>query len=429
MLHPAVSIHQSPARWAAEVGLLLLALGLAYGTVLWLRRRTSAQSGSVWLGRVGVDGVLFPVLALVLTWGANRGLPLLMAGQPGLLRLAVPILLSLLLIRLVVRVLHAALPSAGWVEAAERWVSWLAWGGSVLWISGLWPVAWAELESLQWKLGSSKVSLATILEAAFSVLLVMVAALWLSAAIEARLLRGAASDQLSGRKIAANLIKALLLLVGLLVALSSAGIDLTALGVLGGAFGVGLGLGLQKLASNYVSGFVILAEGSLRIGDVVRVDGFEGRISDIKTRYTVIRALNGRESIVPNELLITQRVENSSLADPQVSQTTSVSVAYGTPLDALMPALKAAVAAVPRVLSEPSPSVQLSLFGADGLELTVVYWIADPENGTGNVRSEVNLALLGALNAQGIEIPFPQRVVHHLGPAAAAAAGAPLPAP
>jgi len=172
-----------------------------------------------------------------------------------------------------------------------------------------------------------------------------------------------------------------------------------------------------------------LAEGSLRIGDVVRVDGFEGRISDIKTRYTVIRALNGRESIVPNELLITQRVENSSLADPQVSQTTSVSVAYGTPLDALMPALKAAVAAVPRVLSEPSPSVQLSLFGADGLELTVVYWIADPENGTGNVRSEVNLALLGALNAQGIEIPFPQRVVHHLGPAAAAAAGAPLPAP
>jgi small-conductance mechanosensitive channel len=126
---------------------------------------------------------------------------------------------------------------------------------------------------------------------------------------------------------------------GLMFALSAAGIDLTALGVLGGALGVGIGLGLQKLAANYVSGFVILAERSMRIGDMVKVDGFEGRITDITTRYTVIRALNGREAIVPNEMLITQRVENSSLADPKVAAHTVVQVAYGTDLDALMPAL------------------------------------------------------------------------------------------
>jgi len=251
---------------------------------------------------------------------------------------------------------------------------------------------------------------------------VLVAVLWVSAAIEARLLAGAA-DNLSLRKIAANATRALLLLVGLLLALSAAGIPLGALSVLGGAVGVGLGFGLQKLAANYVSGFVILAERSLRIGDMVKVDNFEGRVTDINTRYTVIRALNGRESIVPNEMLITQRVENSSLADPQVSITTTLQVAYGTDLDALLPRLAAAVPAVPRVLAAPAPGVQLAGFGADGLDLAVLFWIDDPENGQGNVRSDVNLALLRTLNAAGVEIPFPQQSLHvrSVSPDAAAA--------
>jgi small-conductance mechanosensitive channel len=406
--------HISRSNTLIQEGLLIaVALLLAYGLVLLLRRGFGAANNSVWFGRMGLDGVLFPLLAVLLTWGAYRMAQPWLGIAPALLKLALPILLSLLAIRLVVRVLHAALPQAGWVGAAERWVSWLAWGGSVLWISGLWPLVWAELDAIQWKLGANKVSLATLLEASFAVVLVMVAALWLSAAIEARLLKSA-SDNISARKIVANLIKAALLFVGLLFALSSAGIDLTALGFLGGAFGVGLGLGLQKLASNYVSGFVILAEHSLRIGDVVKVDGFEGRISDIKTRYTVIRALNGRESIVPNELLITQRVENSSLADPKVAQNTTVSVDYEADLDRLLPLLQAAVQAVPRVLADPGPAVQLSAFGNDGLDLAVVYWIADPENGTGNVKSDVNLALLALLRREGVAIPYPQRVVHQV---------------
>ena len=235
-------------------------------------------------------------------------------------------------------------------------------------------------------------------------------ALWVSAALEQKLLEGA-TDNLSIRKMAANALRAVLLFVGLMFALSAAGIDLTALGVLGGALGVGIGFGLQKLAANYISGFVILAERSMRIGDVVRVDNFEGRITDITTRYTVIRALNGRESIVPNEMLITSRVENSSLADPKVLLQTVVQVAYGTDLATLMPQLVTAILAVPRVLADPAPAVQLSAFASDGLELTVLFWIADPENGQGNVRSQANLAILRTLNEAGVEIPFPQRVM------------------
>jgi small-conductance mechanosensitive channel len=202
------------------------------------------------------------------------------------------------------------------------------------------------------------------------------------------------------------------LLLGFLFALSAAGVDLTALSVLGGAIGVGLGFGLQKLASNYVSGFVILAERSLRIGDTVRVDNFEGVVADIKTRYTLIRSLSGTESVVPNEKLITERIENLSLADPRVLLTTDVSVAYDSDVEVVQKVLLEAARGATRVVPEPVPVVRLARLGADGLEFTVLFWISDPQNGQLAVRSDVNLRILKGLRAAGIVIPFPQRVVH-----------------
>lgn len=412
-----LSFEELQALWGAllkpaaltELGLLLVCLGLAW-LIVWRLRGRQQRPPSVLFGRHLVDGVLFPVAALLLALGARRLLPLL-GVAPALFKLALPVLVSLLLIRLTARVLRLALPESNWAKLIERSVSWLAWLGSILWITGVLPVLLDELDGVRWKMGAHPVSLRSLLEGGFTAVLVLVLALWLSSVIEARLLRNVTTD-LSLRKIAVNVTRALLLFVGLLFALSAAGIDLTALGVLGGALGVGIGFGLQKVAANYVSGFVILAERSLRIGDMVRIDNFEGRISDIKTRYTVIRALNGREAVVPNEMLITQRVENSSLADPRVALNTVVQVAYGTDLETVMPRLSAAIAAVPRVLAEPGPAVQLSQFAADGLELTLSFWIADPENGAGGVRSEVNLAILRTLNELGVDIPFPQRVLH-----------------
>jgi small-conductance mechanosensitive channel len=354
------------------------------------------------------------LLALLAALGARWALAGLLPHLPiAVFKLAVPILTSLAVVRVVGRVMHQAFPQSGLARAFERSLSWVVWGVLVLWLTGLLPQLLQMLDEVQWKLAGTPVSLRSLIEGGLSALVVMLLMLWLSASIEARLLRADGMEvDLSVRKIAANGTRALLLLVGLLLALSAAGIPLAALSVMGGAVGVGLGFGLQKLAANYVSGFVILAERSVRIGDVVKVDGFEGRISDITTRYTVIRAVNGRESIVPNEMLITQRVESSSLADPKVAQTTLVQVAYGTDLAALLPRLEAVMAQVQRVLDDPAPAAQLSNFGADGLELTLVYWIADPGNGTGNVRSQVNLAVLAALNEAGVEIPFPQRVLH-----------------
>ena len=402
-------------RPSVLIELAVLAGGLlAAWLICALARRVldpARHRNSVWFGERVVDGVLFPVVALLLAlaarWALKGSVPV------ALLHLAVPILASLVVIRVAVRVLRVAFPASPAVRLIERTLSWLVWGVLVLWVTGLLPLLLQELDDIHWKLAGADVSLRSLIEGALSAVAVLVVVLWVSAAIESRLLAGA-TDNLSVRKIAANGTRALLLLVGVLLALTAAGIPLGALSVLGGAVGVGVGFGLQKLAANYVSGFVILAERSLRIGDMVKVDNFEGQITDIKTRYTVVRALNGRESIVPNEMLITQRIENSSLADPKVSIVTILQVAYGSDMARLMPALTAAVAAVPRVITEPAPLVMLSQFAADGLELSVNFWITDPQNGQGNVKSDVNLALLQTLEALDVRIPFPQRVVHQV---------------
>jgi small-conductance mechanosensitive channel len=353
---------------------------------------------------------LFPLLLLCLTFAAKA---LLSLWVPlAVFKLAIPVLISLLVIRFGVKVLQAAFKDTRLVRIMERSISWLAWLAMVLWVSGLLPLILEELDQITWKVGGNSLSVRTLIEGGLTACVVLIFTLWISSAIEARLLRSATGSELSLRKAVSNATRALLLFVGLLIALSAMGINLSALSVLGGAVGVGVGFGLQKLAANYVSGFVILAERNLRIGDIVRVDQFEGRITQINARYTVIRSLTGTESIVPNELLITNRVENLSLADARVWQSTVISVAYDSDVDLVMRLLKQSASKHDRVLSDPEPSVTLSNFGADGLEFTVGYWIADPENGTGNVKSLINLDILNLFRSNEVEIPFPQRVVH-----------------
>ncbi len=400
-----------PTVWL-ELAALATCVLLAWGVASLLRRALGMKdsTGSVLFGRKVFDGALFPLLLLVLGYLARA---LLLQFVPlAVFKVAIPVLVSLVVIRLGVKVLQVAFAAAPWVRAIERTISWLAWGAMVLWVSGLLPLVLAELDEIQWKVGASTLSLRTLLEGALTAGAVMILMLWISSALEARLLKSAVGSQLSLRKAVANITRAVLLFLGLIFALSAVGIDLTALSVLGGAVGVGIGFGLQKLAANYVSGFVILAERSMRIGDNVRVDNFEGRITDITTRYTLIRSPAGRESIVPNEMLITNRVENLSLADPRVWLSTVVSVGYESDVDLVRGLLVEAALAQPRVLKDPEPSAALSAFGADGLEFTLGFWIADPENGQLNIRSAINIAILQSLRAHGIEIPYPQRVVH-----------------
>jgi small-conductance mechanosensitive channel len=390
-----------------DIGTLVACLLVAWG-LCWLTGRNRPKD-SVWFGRALFDGVLFPVVALVLTYAARMGIG---AFHPvPMLRLAVSVLIALAGIRLLARVSMLVFPNSNAARLVERLFSWVAWIAVALWILGLLPMVLEEMDRIEFAFGKSRISLLSIVQGVLSSGLVMVLALWISAALERKVLRDTVAD-VSLRKVAANAIRAVLLVLGFLFALSAVGVDLTALSVLGGAIGVGLGFGLQKLAANYVSGFVILAERSLRIGDTVKVDNFEGVVVDIKTRYTLIRSLSGRESVVPNEKLITERIENLSLADPKVLLTTDVTVGYDSDVDQVQRLLLEAAAGTPRVITDPAPAVRLVQLGADGLEFTVQFWIADPQHGQLPVRSDVNLRILKSLRGAGIDIPYPQRVVH-----------------
>ena len=393
-----------------ELMLFAACVGVAFALVWALRRATFQWELKVLLGRHLVDGVLFPSLLLGLVFASRS---IWAKSHPlWLFDFLLPVCVSLAAIRLGVKVLQAAFKDAAWVRPVERSLSWVAWAAVVLWLTGLLPMVLEELDQIQWKVGSSHLSVRTLIEGGLTAGLVMLLTLWVSSAIESRLLRTSTGSELSLRKAVSNAVTSLLMFVGLMVSLSAVGIDLTALSVLGGAVGVGIGFGLQKLAANYVSGFVILAERSMRIGDSVKLDGFEGRVTDIKARYTVIRAPTGRESIVPNEMLINSRVENLSLADSRVLQSTSVLVAYGSDVDLVMRLLTQACDMQMRVLKDPAPFVTLTSFAADGLEFGAHYWVDEQQSGLLTLKSEINLSILKLLNANGIEIPFPQRVVH-----------------
>jgi small-conductance mechanosensitive channel len=398
---------RQPDIWQ-EVSGLLLAVAMAYALTWLVRRRWLAaqpkvsMAESVWLGSSVINGVMFALLALALTYTANR-----IVGHwqsLSVLKVAVPILLALVAIRLLSRTFALSFPTSLLARMTERFFSWMAWLTVVLWVTGLLPTVLGELQAIEFPIGEDgKVNLRSVLAAALSAGAVIVATLWLSSMIERRVLRGAVED-LSVRKILASGIRAGLLLIGVLVALHAVGIDLTALSVMGGALGIGLGLGLQGLAANYVSGFVILFERSVRIGDYIRTDDFEGTVKDINTRYTLIQNLYGIQAIVPNEKLTTSRVDNLEQKGPKQCLGCDLTLAYGCDIEQVQKLLIETTLQHPRVLQTPQVQVYVSELGFYGIELQIAFWIADPHMGNQNVRSEVNVAALKALTAYSIEM-------------------------
>ena len=364
------------------------------------------RSGVVRAGVASFGHVLAPLLVTALIFVATLALkPFL--HNVHLLRVALPVFGSLAVIRLAFYLLRRVFARHGQIGATiltfEKIFALLVWLAVALYLTGLWPDVFAFLDDTILPLGRNKVSLATILQAAVSVIIFLMLALWAGTALEERLMR-VEGLHTSLRVVMARMSRAVLILVAVLVSLSMVGIDLTVLSVFGGALGVGLGLGLQKIASNYVSGFIILLERSLAIGDTITVDKYTGKVARINTRYTVLRSLDGTDSMVPNEMLVSGAVVNSSLADKKTRVVTLMTVGFDARLDDLLPKLEAACASLPRVMNEPAPAAMLNRFAPNGLELEVGMWIANPDL-RGSVLSEANMKIWSLLQAEGISFP------------------------
>lgn len=372
--------------------------------------------GAMKIGAGSVHRVVLPVLALVFIGLAKiifeRGLPY---PQPvPILSVAVLLVASFALIRLALYLLRHLFPVSPLLKASERAIAFTVWGIAALYLIGLIPEISAALDEVSFVVGKQKITLLLVGHALISLLLTLAIALSLSVVIENRVLKAQSLD-MSMRVFAGKLIRALAFVIAILIALPLMGIDITVLSVFGGALGVGLGLGLQKIASNYVSGFVILLDRSIRPGDLVTISDRHGVVSDIRARYTVVRGLDGTEAIIPNDSIISSLVLNHSFTDRTVSVKTLVTISYQNDAEQAMALLLAAGKAQSRVQAAPEATVLIKNLGDNGIELELTTWIRDAEQGQSSLRSDIFLAVLRAFREAGIDIAYPQREIRVIG--------------
>ena len=359
----------------------------------------------------GLETLFTPFFAWALLLGAERVLRAY--RQPWhLVRIFAILTIAFVGIQLGLYAMRRVFKPGPGLLVAQRWFGLLAWLLVALHVVGVLPDVIAVLSGpdASFTIGKNvSVNLWQIVSAIFWVGITLVAALWASATLESRLMHSDAIDP-SMRIVFARLGKAVLIVIAILVAMRLVDIDITVLSVFGGALGVGLGLGLQRIASNYVSGFIILLDRSLRIGDVITIDKYNGSVTQIRTRCTVVRAANGVEALVPNELLLNQPVLNFSFGDKNGSAVTRIRVPYDTDIDRARQVMLDAAKAQPRVLESPAPTALLRDFALEGIELELTFFVPDPEKGMDGTRSDINRRLWTEFKAAGIAVAVPREV-------------------
>ena len=390
--------------------LAVVAAGFSAGWLLarLVRAKLPAdlEPGALKIGAGSVHRLVLPLLALVFVWVGSFALS---KWQPvPLLKIAIPLIASFVVIRLAVYLLRHVIPPSPMLKASERIIAYGVWGIVALYLTGVLPEISGALDDISFAVGKQKITLLLILHAAFWSVFTVFVALAISRIIEKRLMSAAALD-MSMRVFSGKIIRALAVILAILIALPLVGIDITLLSVFGGALGVGLGLGLQKIASNYVSGFVILLDRSIRPGDLVTIGDRQGVVADIKARYTVLRGLDGTEAIIPNDSIISNTVLNHSYSDPKIAVKTPVTVAYECDVHQAMALLLSAGKSQTRVLAEPESSVWIKSLGENGIELELTTWIRDADQGQSSLRSGILLETWRVFREHGIDVPYPKR--------------------
>jgi small-conductance mechanosensitive channel len=414
-------ILSTPAGWI-ELAAILVCFGLAWSVDRRVRLRSEPGSHLAKIGAGSVNRLVFSLTALLLLYLARA---LFQRWQtPFFLQIAIPLAIALALIRLLVYSLYNIFGSGHWLPASERAISFTIFAALLLYYVGILQAIGEALSDVRFKIGKSDVNLFDLGRDAIVLVVALTASLWISGLVEQRLLRVSAGDA-NVRVVLAKVLRALLILIGVLVALSMVGIDLTVLSVFGGAVGVGIGLGLQKLASNYIAGFTILLDRSVRIGDMITVDNRFGIVTKATARYVVVRSLDGIEAIVPNETLVTTTVLNHSYTSRESRVVVTVQISYDSDLDLALRLMVELALEQPRVLRVPSPpAASVTRLAESGIELELGTWIGDPEKGTGDLRSALNRGIWKAFRDHGIRIPSPQREVRLLGGLSQPTAGA-----
>ena len=397
------------AQMIVVIGAFLGARSIAPRAQAILERVTQGRRYEAQLRRI--SGALAP-LASPIAWLALLWLSVLVALQDELPHPIITIVVNLLTAWVAIRLSASLVRDPVW----SRFLTLVVWTIAALNILGLLDPAMAMLDKAAVTLGGLRISALTVVEAMLSLAVL----LWLATAASRLLERRITSlPNLtpSLQVLIAKLLKISLVAIAIVVALRTVGIDLTAFAVFTGALGVGIGFGLQKVVSNFISGLSILIDKSIKPGDVISLGDTYGWVSALGARYVSVVTRDATEYLIPNDELITQRVVNWSYSKAEVRLKLPVAISYGADVRQAIELCQGAAGEAPRVLKEPKPVCLLKGFGDNGINLELRIWINDPKNGVSNVKSDVYLRIWDGFHTQGIEMPFPQRDLHLKGPA------------
>ena len=397
------------AWFSIQIGLLLLAAAIAYGSAAWLRKHIDFKSVmTAWPAVVrqlvftAYDILPFIVFTLVATLTEAALTASMLVARVPLLHITT----SLSTAWIVISLLAALLQN----HFANRIIAVSAWTIAALSIVGLLDNMTTMLDRQAFTVGDVKISLLIVLKTA----VLLVVGLWLAVVIGNFLdkrIQHTTDLTPSIQILLGKLVRFSLVALAIAIVLNTVGINLSALAWFSGAVGVGVGFGLQKIVSNLVSGIILLADKSIKPGDVITVGENAGSVSTIGARYTLIVLSDGREVLLPNEDLVAQRVINWSHSNNFVRLDVKFGVSYASDPHAVRRITLATIAEIPRILPTPAPSCHLVNFGDSSLDFLLRFWIADPMKGMARLRSDVRFALWDAFKREGIEIPYPVRDV------------------
>ncbi|MGD0491880.1 MAG: mechanosensitive ion channel domain-containing protein [Steroidobacteraceae bacterium] len=405
-----------------EVASLAVCVSLGWLAAVLLRDREPlrvARPAVAWSGDIFAH-IVFVALPAVVVLGfvlLARGILYAAHFDVTILDAAVRLVGAYVGIRVGVLLFAVSLGNKSWMQNIESrltLVIWLAFAADYLgWLD---PIV-TGLDSIGISAGKTRVTVWSVLKLLFTLTLFVLVAAWISRWIDRRLKR-LSSIAPSTRIGLAKFANAFLIALSILVGLNTAGVDLTALTVLTGAIGLGLGFGLQSIASNFVSGFVLLMDRSIKPGDVISLSGQSGTstenfgwVQELRGRYVVVRDRDGIEMLVPNQQLISNAVINWSYTDPRIRLKLPIRISYQDDPELALQVLLTACEGQRRVLRDPPPVSRLMQFGDHGIELELRFWISDPQEGVNNVRSEVNRTIWALFKESKITIPVAQREV------------------
>jgi small-conductance mechanosensitive channel len=402
-----------------QVGAILIAVLFAWWFGHKVRNTDKARLAVVQTGLQArfTEALLIaaPHIAALVLIAAFGGVLHALEAQSRIVDLAISLAGLLLLIRLGVYLVRLSLGNRtkGWGNA----ITFVIWGLLALHVLGWFDPVVQALDSVGVRTGKGKITLWSVLKILFTVGAFILVAVWLARWIERRLMsmQGLA---LSMRIGIAKFSQTFLIALSILLGLNASGLDLTTLNVLTGAIGVGLGFGLQAIVANFISGFVLLMDRSIKPGDVISFTGMPGTstegfgwVQELRGRYVVVRDRDGVETLVPNHTLITSSVINWSYTDPRVRLKLPVRVSYRDDPELALTLLLKASEDHPRILRDPAPVSRMMGFNDYGFDLELRFWISDPQEGVNNVRSDVNRAIWRLFKENGITIPVAQREV------------------